>query len=93
MEKDKIEKLINKEEKVILIAGVINATGKLLYWRSDRIINIGDYAIVENINGYDLIKVIGKIETTKENASKFSNTKYCNMKKVTRVPVKELIEI
>lgn len=93
-DKKKIKNLIDTEieETVILIAGVINATGKTLYWRSDRIISIGDYAVVENMNGYDLIKVIGTTETTKEYASKFSNTKYSNMKKVVQGMQKELIE-
>lgn len=89
---EKIENLSKKEERIILIAGVINATGKLLYWRSDRRISIGDYAIVENMNGYDLIKVIGVIETIEENAKKFSNTNYINMKKVIQGMQKELIE-
>lgn len=89
---EKIENLSKKEERIILIAGVINATGKLLYWRSDRRISIGDYAIVENMNGYDLIKVIGVIETIEENAKKSSNTNYINMKKVIQGMQKELIE-
>ena len=42
--------------------------------------NIGDYAIVENMNGYDLVKVIGIVKTTKKDTGKFSNTKYENMK-------------
>lgn len=90
-DREKIEKL-TKEENVILIAGVINATGKALYWRSNRVVSIGDYAIVENMNGYDLVKVIGIVDTTKENASKFSNTKYDNMKRVIQSMQKELIE-
>lgn len=83
------------DKKVNLIAGIINATGKTLFWKNEKglDINIGDYAVVENMKGYDLIKVIGKVETTEANASKFSNTKYSDMKKVTRVLVKELIEI
>lgn len=86
---------MENDKKVVLIAGIINATGRNLFWKNENglDINVGDYATVENMNGYDLIKVIGKIETTEENAKKFSNTKYCNMKKVTRVLVKELIEI
>jgi len=86
---------MEKDKNVTLIAGVINATGKNLFWKNENglDINIGDYAIVKNMNGYDLIKVIGKIETTEANASKFSNTKYGNMKKVTKVLVKELIEV
>lgn len=83
-DREKIEKLTREQELVCLVAGVINANGKMLYWKNDYILdlNIGDYAIVENMNGYDLIKVIGVIDTTKELSSKFSNTKYENMKNV-----------
>lgn len=83
-----------ENEKVTLVAGVINATQKMLYWKLDkgRMINVGKYAIVENTNGYDLIKVVGVIDTTKREASKFSNTKYDNMKRVlSRVNVDVLI--
>lgn len=78
---------MEKEEEISLVAGIINATGKVLYWRDENYILVGSYAIVENMNGYDLIKVIGRIKTTKANASKFSNTKYENMKKT----IKEVI--
>lgn len=86
---------MEKDKKITLIAGVINATGRNLFWKNEKglDINLGDYAVVENMKGHDLIKVTGKIETTEENASKFSNTKYCNMKKVTKALIKELIEI
>lgn len=90
-DREKIENL-TKENNVILIAGTINATGKTLYWKSDRKVSIGDYAVVENMNGYDLIKVVGIVTTTKSNASKFSNTKYGNMKNVIQGIQKELIE-
>lgn len=81
--KDTMEKLENLYKEVILIAGRINATGKTLCWKSNIFfIDIGDFAIVENKNGYDLVEIIGKIETTKENASKFSNTKYEDMKNI-----------
>lgn len=76
-----IENFENKNnEEVYLIAGLINATGKVLYWRTKSEIKLGDYAIVENMNGYDLVKVIGIVKTTKKDAGKFSNTKYENMK-------------
>lgn len=90
-DREKIENLI-KEEQVILIAGMINATGKTLYWKSDREISIGDYAIVENINGYDLIKVMGIVYTTKSNARKISNVKYEDMKNIIQGIQIELIE-
>lgn len=81
----------DKEKKVYLVAGIINATGKMLYWKDENYTRIGNYTIVENMNGYDLIKVIGKVETTKSNASKFSNTKYEDMKQTVQ-EVSELIE-
>lgn len=78
-------------EKVNLIAGTINATGKTLFWKGEKYMSIGNYAIVENMNGYDLVKIVGKIETTKKEASKFSNTKYENMKK-TMCEVSKVLE-
>ena len=43
-------------------------------------------------NGYDLIKSVGIIYTTKKEASKFSKTKYENMKKVIQGFKCEIIE-
>lgn len=80
----------NVEEEVYLIAGVINATGKMLYWKNDIVaLEVGDYAIVENMNNYDLVKVVGIVSTTKKEASKFSNTQYKNMKKTVFLIKKE----
>lgn len=83
--------MIDKE--TFLIAGVINATGKMLYWKNKNnlSINSGDYAIVENTNGYDLVKVVGIVYTRESQASKFSNTRYENMKSVVKVIKKESI--
>lgn len=76
-----VEDIVNENNKeVYLVAGLINATGKVLHWRTRSEIKLGDYAIVENMNGYDLVKVIGIVKTTKKDAGKFSNTKYENMK-------------
>ena len=41
---------------------------------------VGDYAIVENTNGYDLIKVVGVVVTKEDLVDKFSKTKYERMK-------------
>lgn len=71
-----------EENNVILIAGIINATEKMLYWKDEIGVEIGDYAIVENASDFDLIKVVGRIETKSYMAGIFSNTKYENMKKV-----------
>lgn len=76
--------------EVYLVAGMINTTRKTLYWKSDIcFIKIGDYAIVENNGGYDLIKIVGIVETTKENAIKISNTVYEDMKNVKMIISKE----
>lgn len=72
---------MNEEEAVYLIAGLINATNRVLWWKDEKYISVGNYAIVENINGYDLVKVVGRLATTKKEVSRFSNTKYENMKK------------
>ncbi len=92
--KDTMEKLENlykeAEQRVTLIAGMINATRKTLYWKTSIIsAYIGDYAIVENNGGYDLIKIVGIVETTKENAIRISNTAYEDMKNVKMIISKE----
>lgn len=88
----KIIEGIEKDEVVTLVAGVINATGKMLFWKDDCEMQLGDYAVVENVNGYDLVKVIGIILTTEKQASNFSNTRYENMKKTIYPISKEDIE-
>lgn len=95
MRPDEIGKKIieeNKSEEVYLIAGVINVTGQMLFWKDEGRMNIGNYAIVENGNGYDLAKIVGIVLTTKEEASKFSKTKYENIKKTIYPIFKEDIE-
>lgn len=82
----------SKEETVYLIAGVINSTGKIMYWKDEKYISVGSYAIVENLNGYDLVKVVGRIATTKSESSKFSNTKYENMGRTVAEVSKEKLE-
>lgn len=83
-DENKIEKIANNDSEVILIAGKINKTGRVFYWehKLGEFIKIGDYAIVENMNGFDLIEVVGKVITKRKWVNKFSNTKYENMKKV-----------
>lgn len=76
--------------EIYLVAGMINATRKTLYWKTSTIsTDIGDYAIVENNGGYDLIKIVGIVETTKENAIRISNTAYEDMKNVKMIISKE----
>ena len=82
--------------KVYLIAGTINLTKETLYWTLEGILGkdvIGDYAIVENRDSYDLVKIIGIVETTEGNAKKFSKHGYKNMKKVIKILEKSQIEV
>lgn len=49
-----------------LIAGKINNCGTTYYWDISEfkvMPKIGDYAIVENMNDYDLVKIVGIVET------------------------------
>mgnify|MGYP007056873286 FL=1 len=80
------------DEKVGLIAGRLNnRNGETLYWKLEKMVpcKLGDFAIVENANGYDLVEICGFITTTKTKASYFSKTKYENMKSVIMIIEKE----
>lgn len=76
---------IEEDNTVKMIAGKLNNTKCVYYWTVDKDFDyeIGDYAIVENMNDYDLVKIIGTVET---------NDKY--LKLLTNVNVnKKVIEI
>ena len=81
------------DEKVDLIAGRLNnRNGETLYWKLGKMMSckLGDFAVVENANGYDLVEICGFI-TTKSKASYFSRTKYENMKSVIMIIEKEQV--
>ena len=82
------------EQSVDLIAGRLNRGTETLYWKMEKMMSckLGDYAIVENANGYDLVKICGFITTMQSQASYFSKTKYENMKKVIMIMDEEIIE-
>ena len=82
------------EDDVILMAGKINATGKILFWKieKEQVAEIGDYAIVENIEGYDLVQIMGYVLTKRELTRYISNTKYENMKEVKMTIKKEKLK-
>ncbi len=80
------------DEKVDLIAGRLNnRNGETLYWKLEKMMSckLGDFAVVENANGYYLVEICGFITTTKSKASYFSRTKYENMKSVIMIIEKE----
>lgn len=73
-------------DRVTLIAGRMN-NNIVNYWKVENIAliaKIGDFAIVENMNSYTLVEIVGVVITTKEKAPIFSNTKYENMKRMIK---------
>ena len=60
-----------------LIAGKLNNCNTVYYWeiQKETPIKIGDYAIVENINDYDLVKIVGAINTSEKYAKFITNSK------------------
>lgn len=79
-----------------LIAGVINSMPNIVYfWLGDKNIDsfkIGDYAIVENLNSYDLVKIAGIVWTNEENLKSITKKDLAKMKKVIKYIPKEELE-
>lgn len=76
-----------------LIIGKLNNDKIGRYWKmeQDLYFNIGDYAIVENLNGYDLVKVVGLVETDEENVKKIIGLDI-NKKAIRKIPSYEVEE-
>ncbi len=50
-----------------LILGKLNRNNTVQYWNAERFENLlGNYAIVENSHDYDLVKIIGVLETNEK---------------------------
>lgn len=83
-------------EDVCLMAGKLNTSQMVRYWKVEKEIVIdiarGDYAIVENQNGFDLVEIIGIINVDRKNVHLISNTKYENMKKIKMIIEKEKLK-
>lgn len=82
-------------KNLYLIAGVINSMPNMVYfWLGDKNIDsfkIGDYAIVENLNSYDLVKIAGIVWTNEENLKSITKKDLAKMKKVIKyIPREEL---
>lgn len=79
-----------------LIAGVINSMPNMVYfWLGDKnkdSFKIGDYAIVENLNSYDLVKIVGIVWTNEENLKSITKKDLAKMKKVIKYIPKEELE-
>lgn len=78
---------------ITVIAGKINNQNATYYWLAKtEAKDVGDYAIVENGQSFDLVKIIGVTYTTPEYVSELSKTKFEKMKKVIRFIRKEELE-
>ena len=86
---------------ICLIAGVINAgvinavPNQCYFWlgtKSTDCFKINDYAIVENKQGYDLVKIAGIVWTNEDNLKIITRNNLSKMKKVIRYIPREEIE-
>ena len=80
-----------------LIAGVINSVPNTVYfWLGNKNMDsfkIGDYAIVENLSSYDLVKIAGIVWTNENNLKSITKVKDLEkMKKVIKYIPKEELE-
>lgn len=79
-----------------LIVGVINSMPNMVYfWLGNKNIDsfkIGDYAIVENLNSYDLVKIAGIVWTNEDNLKSITKKDLAKMKKVIKYIPKEELE-
>ena len=80
-----------------LIAGVINSMPNTVYfWLGNKNMDsfkIGDYAIVENLSSYDLVKIAGIVLTNEDNLKSITKVKDLEkMKKVIKYIPKEELE-
>lgn len=71
------ENITKIESTIKLIAGRLNNCNSTYYWQIEEGLDceIGDYAIVENMNDYDLVKIVGIVETTEKYVKFITNSK------------------
>ena len=83
-------------KNLYLIAGVINSMPNMVYfWLGDKNIDsfkIGDYAIVENLNSYDLVKIAGIVWTNEDNLKTITKNNLAKMKRVIKYIPKDELE-
>lgn len=84
-------------KNLYLIAGVINSMPNIVYfWLGNKgtdSFKIGDYAIVENLSSYDLVKIAGIVWTNENNLKSITKVKDLEkMKKVIKYIPKEELE-
>jgi hypothetical protein len=58
-------------EPLNLIAGMLSS-GAVNFWECNFNVNINDAVLVNNRSAYDVVKVVGIVHTTTENAKHFT---------------------
>lgn len=83
-------------KNLYLIAGVINSIPNTVYfWLGNKgtdSFKIGDYAIVENLNSYDLVKIAGIVWTNEDNLKTITKNNLAKMKRVIKYIPKDELE-
>ena len=83
-------------KNLYLIAGVINSMPNAVYfWLGNKNMDsfkIGDYAIVENLSSYDLVKIAGIVFTNEDNLKTITKNNLAKMKRVIKYIPKEELE-
>lgn len=83
------------KKQVRLIIGKLQADNTFRYWKVENEnvdTPIGGFAIVENLNSYTMVEILGLVVTSEEKAQELSKTHYNNIKRVLKTfDVDELI--
>jgi len=81
-------------EQVRLICGKLQGNNVLRFWKVEDVnidTHIGNYAIVENLDSYSLVEILGLTVTTKDKIVNITTTKYENMKRMVKeIDINEL---
>lgn len=82
----------NEGGEIKAIAGMLNGDCTARFWKiPDGVaVDVGDLAIVENRDGYDLVKVVGLVKTTEECEKFLTGNRRGIKKSVVAVILKEL---
>ena len=83
-------------KQVRLICGKIQGNSTLRFWKVEDVnidTHIGNYAIVENLDSYALIEILGLVVTTEEQAIKISTVDYQRMKRMLKeIDIEDLLK-
>ena len=79
-----------------LICGKIQGNNVLRFWKVEDdslAIEIGDFAIVENMDSYNLVKILGVVISNEQEIMNISNTDYKDMKRMLKeISINDLVK-